>query len=206
MPSALPVFYYRLVKRSRMFYKRHRRPLCRYRSPAISPSSAISMQISIGSKEHTWMAGGCLFSRSASQPTRSEFENRTRIPRIGRDESGGSTKHVHTHGGRYPHDGSAGDWFYRSTKCDVHARRRRYINNVNYIPVAWVTVSCALSPLLVLFSSADVARAYKSNYLATYLSGGERERISKNGRPKDNERANRLSFSSIVHKYMNKSL
>lgn len=28
----------------------------------------ISMQISIGSKEHTWMAGGCLFSRSASQP------------------------------------------------------------------------------------------------------------------------------------------
>lgn len=77
------------------------------------------------------------------------------------------------HGDRYPHDGSAGDWFYRSTKCDVHARRRRYINNVNYIPVAWVTVSCALSPLLVLFSSADVARAYKSNYLATYLSGGK---------------------------------
>lgn len=34
-------------------------------------------------------------------------------------------------------------------------------------------MSCALSPLLVLFSSADVARAYKSNYLATYLSGGK---------------------------------
>lgn len=88
MPSALPVFYYRLVKRSRMFYKRHRRPLCQYRSPAISPSLH-HQYADLDRIERTYLNGGWMpFLPIGITATRSEFENGTRIPQIGRDESG----------------------------------------------------------------------------------------------------------------------
>lgn len=116
------------------------------------------------------MAGGYLFPWSPAWPLMANLKTGQRIARIGRDESG-DRRSMRTRTERPISTTGAprrrrGDWFYRSAKCDVHARRRRYINNVNYIPPAWVTVFCALSPLLVLFS------AYKSNYLATYLSEG----------------------------------
>ena len=110
-----------------------------------------------------WSATACALAANSKTERRGFL-------RIGRDESGvRSSERAHTRGRqeRYPWD-----WFYRSTKYDVHARRRRYINNVNYIPPAWVTVFCTLSPPLVLFS------AYKSNYPTTYLSEGTYEGTS----------------------------
>ena len=81
MPTTLPVFHRRLVKRSRMFYKQHRRPLCRYRSPAINSFLPHQHADPDHMEEHVRTQDGCvsflpLIGHRVC--TRGEFENRAK--------------------------------------------------------------------------------------------------------------------------------
>lgn len=136
----MPVFHHRLVKRC---FTSNTGDLCAGTDlRQLARSSHISMQIPI-----TWknmferrMGGSSSLDRHRVC-TRGEFENTAKgiVLRIGRDESGAfdrASTRVEDKRGISTGTGSADDWFYRTTKYDVHARSRRYINNVNYIPPA----------------------------------------------------------------------